>query len=161
MSYGELTLPPVWTGVNKQTGQFLKGHVPANKGKPWSEWMGKRAQRRAARGWKNLTTHRPTTRPDTAGRCRKQVVAVMDDGRWYILPYVGAAAKWLKDRLGLDCNRENIGRCCRANQAKKVCRHDWRPGQPKGASRVNTDHRYLGIRFYFETDNVWTTKINS
>ena len=32
MSYGELTLPPVWTGINKQTGRFLKGHVPANKG---------------------------------------------------------------------------------------------------------------------------------
>ena len=32
MSYGELTLPPVWTGINKQNGQFLKGHVPANKG---------------------------------------------------------------------------------------------------------------------------------
>jgi hypothetical protein len=25
---------------------------------------------------------------------------------------------------------------------------------------VNTDHRYKGIRFYFESDNVWTTKIN-
>jgi hypothetical protein len=37
MSYGELTLPPVWTGINKQTGRFLKGHVPANKGKKWSE----------------------------------------------------------------------------------------------------------------------------
>lgn len=39
-SYGELTLPPVWTGINKQTGRFLKGHVPANKGKKWSEYMG-------------------------------------------------------------------------------------------------------------------------
>jgi hypothetical protein len=37
LSYGELTLPPVWTGINKQTGRFLKGHVPANKGKKWSE----------------------------------------------------------------------------------------------------------------------------
>jgi hypothetical protein len=27
----------VWTGINKQNGQFLKGHVPANKGKKWSE----------------------------------------------------------------------------------------------------------------------------
>ena len=32
-------------------------------------------------------------------------------------------------------------------------------GQPKGASRVNTDHKYMGIRFYFESDNVWSTKI--
>ena len=33
MSYGELTLPPVWTGINKQNGRFLKGHEPHNKGK--------------------------------------------------------------------------------------------------------------------------------
>ena len=81
MSYGELTLPPVWTGINKKTGRFLKGHVPANKGKKWSDYMGKRAQKRAAKGWKNLDLHRNKNgRPDTAGRCRKQVVAVMDDG---------------------------------------------------------------------------------
>ena len=43
MSYGELTLPPVWTGRNRLTGRFLKGHVPANKGKKWSdnEWTRK------------------------------------------------------------------------------------------------------------------------
>ena len=154
MSYGELTLAPIWTGVNKQTGRFLKGHVPANKGKKWSDYMGKRAMKRAMKGWKNVISHRPKTRPDTAGRCRKQVVAVMDDGSWLVFPYVGAAAKWLGDG-----NRENIGRCCRCNESKKVCKHDWRPNQPKGASRVNTDHRYMGIRWYFESDNVWTEKI--
>ena len=58
MSYGELTLPPVWTGINKQTGRFLKGHVPVNKGKPWSKWMPKRSQKRCAKGWKNLDLHR-------------------------------------------------------------------------------------------------------
>ena len=52
MSYGELTLPPVWTGINKQNGQFLKGHVPANKGKKWSDYMGKRAMKRAAKNAK-------------------------------------------------------------------------------------------------------------
>ena len=154
MSYGELTLAPIWTGVNKQTGRFLKGHVPANKGKKWSDYMGKRAMKRAMKGWKNVISHRPKTRPDTAGRCRKQVVAVMDDGSWLVFPYVGAAAKWLGNG-----NRENIGRCCRCNESKKVCKHDWRPNQPKGASRVNTDHRYMGIRWYFESDNVWTEKI--
>ena len=154
MSYGELYIAPVWTGINKQNGQFLKGHTPHNKGKRWSDYMGKRKQRRCAKGWKNLDLHRPTTRPDTAGRCRKQVVAVMDDGTWLVFPYVGAAAEWLGG-----CNRENIGRCCRCNESKKVCKHDWRPNQPKGASRVNTDHRYMGIRWYFETDNVWIEKI--
>ena len=149
MSYGELTLPPEWTGINKQTGQYLKGHVPANKGKKWSEYMTKRAMKRAAKGWKNLTTHRPTTRPDTAGRCRKQVVAVMDDGSWLVFPYLGPAAQWVGG------SRENVGRCCRSNQSKAVLRNPH--GKPTG--KVNTDHRYRGIRFYFETDNVWTTKI--
>ena len=146
-------MPPVRTGINKKTGRFMKGHVPANNGKKWSEYMGKRAQKRAAKGWKNLYKHRPKTRPDTAGRCRKQVVAVMDDGSWLLFPYIGPAAEWVGG------SRENVGRCCRENQAKKVCKHDWRPGQSKGASPVNTDHKYMGIRFYFESDNVWTTKI--
>lgn len=153
MSYGELTLPPVWTGINKQNGRFLKGHVPANKGKKWADYMGKRAMKRAAKGWANVISHRPKSRPDTAGRCRKQVIAVMDDGRWFHFAYLGDAAKWVGG------SRENVGRCCRCNQEKKVCKHDWRPGQSKGSSRVNTDHKYMGIRFYFESDNVWTTKI--
>ena len=154
MSYGELTLPPVWTGINPKTGRFLKGHVPANKGKKWSEYMGKRAQKRAAKGWKNLDLHRNKNgRSDNAGRCRKQVVAVMDDGSWRWFPYIEAAAEWIGMR------RENVGRCCRSNQARKVCKHNWRPGQPKGASRVNTDHKCKGVRFYFESDDIWTTKV--
>ena len=77
----------------------------------------------------------------------------MDDGSWLLFPYIGPAAEWVGG------NGENVGRCCRMNEAKKECKHNWRPGQPKGASRVNTDHKYMGIRFYFESDNVWTTKI--
>lgn len=155
MGYGELYIEPIRTGINAVNGRFLKGHVPANKGKTWDEYMGKRAQKRCSKGWKNLDLHRNKNgRADTAGRCRKQVVAVFDDGRWLVFPYVGAAAEWLGD-----CNRENIGRCCRYNQSKKVCKHDWRPREPKGAGRVNTDHRYKGIRWYFESDSVWTQKI--
>ena len=157
MSYGELTLPPVWTGINKQNGQFLKGHEPHNKGKKWSEWMSKRGQRKVRKGWQNVLDHRPKSRPDTAGRCRKQVIAVTDDGRWYHFGYVGAAAQWLQDRLGIACNRENIGRCCRCNQSRKRLKKPW--GHP--SEKVNTDHKYMGIRFYFESDNVWTTKINN
>lgn len=154
MSYGELYLAPVYTGINKQNGRFLKGHIPHNKGKKWSEYMSKRNQKRCAKGWKNLDKYRPKERPDQAGRCRKQVVAVFDDGRWMLFPCIVAAAEWL------GCSRSNIGRCCRQNKAKKTCKHNWRPGQPKGASRINTDHRYMGIRWYFETDDVWTEKIS-
>lgn len=154
MSYGELYIPTDRVSRNLLTGRFMKGHVPANKGKKWDEYLPKRTQRRMRKGWKNLELYRPTERPDTAGRCRKGVIAVMDDGTWKMFTYLGAAAEW----IGC-CNRENIARCCRMNQSKKVCKHDWRQGQPKGASRINTDHRYKGIRWYFETDDIWTTKI--
>lgn len=149
MAYGELTLPPVRTTHNKQNGRFLKGHTPWNKGKKWADCFGKRAQKRMAKGWKNLDKYRPTTRPDNAGKCRKQVIAVLDDGRWLYFSYLGPAAEWCGGR------RENVGRCCRLN-AQKTVLHD-----PKGrlTGKVNTDHRYKGVRWYFEDDNIWTTKV--
>lgn len=154
MSYGELTLPPVWNGVNKQTGKFLKGHVPYNKGKKWSDYMGKRAIKRCMRGWANLDKYRNINgRADVSGRCRKQVIAVMDDGSFKVFSYAGEAAECLGG------NTRNITRCCLQNQRKKICKNDWRPHQKKGASRINTDHRYNGVRYYYESDNIWTTKI--
>lgn len=149
MSEYELYIPPVTTGRNAVTGRFMKGHTPANKGKHWSDYMGKRAQKRAMKGWKNLDTHRPTTRPDTAERCRKEVIAVLDDGRWLYFSHLKAAAEWCGG------SRENVGRCCRENHARRPLNKPW--GKPTG--KVNTDHKYMGIRFYFESDNVWTTKI--
>ena len=152
MSYGELTLTPVWTGINRQNGRFLKGHVPANKGKKWSQFMSKRSQKRAAKGWKNLELYRNKNgRADTAGRSRKEVIAVTDEGRWLYFSYLGAAAKWIGG------NRENVGRCCRQNQRKAILRDV--KSRPSG--KVNTDHRYKGVRFYFESDDVWTTKITN
>ena len=151
MSAYELTLPPVATGRNAVTGRFMKGHTPANKGRKWSDYMGKRAQKRAMKGWKNLDTHRPTTRPDTAGRCRKEVIAVMDDGSWHHFSYLGTAAEWC---VG---SRENVGRCCRLNQEHRPLNNPH--GKPTG--KVNTDHRYMGIRFYFESDSQWTRKIRT
>jgi hypothetical protein len=148
MAYGELTLPPAWTGVNKKTGRYLKGHVPANKGKKWSEWMSKRGAKRSTKGWVNFDKYRCKGHPN-AGRKKKPVIAVMDDGRWVMFPCLGAAAEWCGGR------GENIGRCCRSNQSRKVLRKS--AGHKPG--HVNTDHRYMGIRFYFESDNVWTKKI--
>jgi hypothetical protein len=69
----------------------------------------------------------------------------MDDGSWLVFSYIGAAAAWLG---GV---RENIGRCCRLNRSSVEL------SKPPG--KVNTDHRYKGIRWYFENDNKWTTKI--
>ena len=77
MSNGELCFEPVFSGRNPKTGRFVKGHQPANKGKKWDEYMSKRNQRKAARGWKNLDIHRH--RSENAGRPKKPVIAVMDD----------------------------------------------------------------------------------
>ena len=140
----ELYMPPVLPGRNPKNGRFIKGHTPANKGKKWGDYMGKRAMKRAARGWANLDKYRPKTRPDTAGRCRKQVIAVMDDGAWCVLPYIGAAGEWIGG------SRENVRRCCKSNMDRHAS---------KKTGKVNTDHRYLGVRFYYESDNIWTTKI--
>lgn len=76
MANYELYLPPERKSYNAKTGHFLKGHTPWNKGKKWSDYLSKRVQRRMAKGWKNLDKYRPTFRPDTAGRCRKQVIAM-------------------------------------------------------------------------------------
>ena len=73
----------------------------------------------------------------------------MDDGRWCVFSYVGAAAAWVGGERG------NVSRCCRQNQSRAALRDTW--GRLTG--RVNTDHRYKGVRFYFESDNIWTTKI--
>ena len=146
----ELILPPEWDGRNKVTGRYLKGHVPDNKGKKWDEYMSKRGQRRARKGWKNLDIHRNKNgRSDVAGRCKKEVIAVLDDGSWKWFSFLGAAAQWLGG------SRHNIGRCCRMNESRAVL-HD-----PKGrpTAKVNTDYRYMGVRWYFESDNVWTSKV--
>lgn len=125
------------------SGRFLKGHVPANKGKTWNETMGKRAQKRAAKGWKNLELHRCKGGGPNSGRPKKAVIAVTDEGEFKYFSYVGAAATWCNG------NRENVARCCRQNLSGTIDR--------KGA--VNNDHKYLGIRFYFESSNIWLDKI--
>lgn len=81
----ELYLPPVLPDYNVKNGRFKKGHVPYNKGKKWSEYMTKRAQKRCAKGWKNLDKFRPATRSDVAGRSRRPIIAVTDDGKWIYL----------------------------------------------------------------------------
>lgn len=146
MEYGELYIEPQRGDRNALTGRFIKGIIPHNKGKKWSDYMGKRAIRRAAKGWKNVMEHRPKHRPDNAGRCRKQVIAVMDDGTWKHLAYIGSAAKWIGG------SRENVGRCCRFNASK---RKNLKTGN------INTDHKYKGVRFYFESDPIWMDKIHN
>ena len=134
MSYGVLNLPPQYTGRDAQTGRFMKGSTPYNKGKKWNEFMSKRAQRRSSRGWRNLEIHRGHS--ENAGRPKKPVIALLDDGRIKYFPFSVPAAQWVGG------SRHNIVRCCRLN----------------ALHGKNQDHRYMGVRFYFENDPAWIAK---
>ena len=150
----ELYIPPERPRYNLRTGRFLKGHEPHNKGKRWSEYMTKRAQRKAAKGWKNLKLHPARNHPRLIEMLKKKIVVVTDDGKFKIFGCSQEALQWLGTG-----NRENIGRCARCNASRKECKHDWRPGQVKGAERINTDHKYRGYRWYFFNDPIWWEKV--
>ncbi len=143
----ELSLQPARPTRNKVTGRFLPGNVPANKGKRWADYLSIESQREMAKGWKNLNEHRSENGKKSGGRNRKPIVAITDDGKFRVLKDAYLAAEWLKRHIGKSCNRENIGRCCRYNQSRKPLK------------APNTDHRYMGIRSYFESDKIWYSKI--
>lgn len=147
----ELYLPPEPITRSRTTGRFMKGHRPANKGKKWSEYMSKRSQRRAAKGWENLDKYRAHAKSPDAGEPPREVVALYPNGKYACYDSIGHAAE------ALNCRRENIGRCCRLNESQKVLRSL----SPKKRGTINTDHQYKGIRFYFREGNVWWNKIGT
>lgn len=137
----ELRVPDKPLQRNPLNGRFLKGHTPANKGKKWDEYMSRRGQRRSRHaGCQNLELHRHRGGP---GRPDKPVIAVNDTGKWLYFPSVAEAGRLLGIR------KENIWRCCRENEC----------GTKNHKGKVNTDHKYKGVRFYFESDQKWTEKI--
>lgn len=141
----ELYIPPPRPQYNRSNGQFLKGHTPANKGVDgWFKSLPKRTQKRMAKGWKNLEKYRLKERPDTAERCRKKIVAVTDDNKFKIFEYSTPAAEWVGGERG------NINRCCRFNKEKHI---------NKKTGKVNTDHKYLGYRWYFYDDPILWDKV--
>ncbi len=143
IEYGELRMPDEPLTRNPLNGRFMKGHVPDNKGKPWQVWMSIEGRIRSSKGWKNLE-HRKGRSP-AAGKNKKAVIAVGDNGKWMYFPHARLAA----ERFGGSAN--NIRRCCRFNESRKVL--------IKGKKKMNTDHRYKAIRWYFECDDIWMTKI--
>ena len=93
---------------NLLNGQFLKGHQTFNKGKPWSEWMSKRAQRKVL---KNLDRVRPKGgNPNIPGANRRKVVCINAEGEWALYSSSTAAG----ENLGI-CRR-NITACCRGKR---------------------------------------------
>ena len=99
---------------NWKTGQFLKGHIPFNRGKKWSDYMdGRKAKRIKRIGMKNLKG-----RSDIGGWNKKPVVCVLDDGRWFVFESATKAA----EQTGLI--RRNITGCCQGKR-KHCGKYRW------------------------------------
>ena len=89
---------------NLQNGRFLKGRESFTKGKPWSEWMPKKSQKKIL---KNLDKVRPKGgNPNLPGCNRKKVVMVTPKGNCVVFNSATEAA----EKLGL--TRRNISHCC-------------------------------------------------
>lgn len=72
----ELYIPVERPQYNPTNGQFLKGHVPFNKGKKWTDYMDGRKARRIKRiAMKNLKPNM-----NIGGWNKKAVVAINDEG---------------------------------------------------------------------------------
>lgn len=72
----ELILPIERPQYNPTNGQFLKGHVPHNKGKKWSDYMDMRKARRILR----IAKQNLKPNMDIGGWNKKAVVAVDKEG---------------------------------------------------------------------------------
>lgn len=150
MSSWELNLGPEYIQP-KRKGRFKKGHVPYNKGKKWDDYLPKEMQTKYLKHLKRVQFKKghPSYRPETAGRPKKKVIAVYDDGRFVVIPSIKKAA----DLMGV--TSDSIYYTCKRNRARKMLRNPH--GKP--LNKINTDYRTRGIRFYFEDDPIWMTKI--
>lgn len=148
----ELYLPAERPQRNPTNGQFLAGHKSLTKGIPRTKWMGKAKDQRLRK--EAAKRFREQKHPENAGVPKRRVVMVTDKGKFFLFNSICDAAK----AVGLEPG--NIGRCCRQNAARKVKQRTWTKFTKKEeGNKVNTDHRYKGVRWYFEDDNIWTTKI--
>ena len=141
----ELYIPPPRPQINRSNGQFLKGHVPHNKGvKGWQKSLPKKTQKKIAKGWQNVMNHRPKNRPDVIERCSRKVVVITDEKQFKIFINSVLAGEWAKGHC------RNIRRCCANNQERHI---------NKKTGKVNTDHKYLGVRWYYYDDPIWWDKV--
>jgi hypothetical protein len=136
-------------------GQFLKGNVPANKGKKWDEYMPKSSQRRAKKGWKNLVKY--SAKGAAAGRNKRAVVAITED---YI--FVARFESIVAAARASGAQKRNIGLCCsgKAVETTVFCK--------KNGKRYNAVcvRRFAGktadgrrLRWFYEDDDRWVELI--
>lgn len=99
---------------NFRNGRFLKGIIPHNKGKKWSEYLDPATAERCLRaGLKNLHG-----RMDIGGWNKRPVMAILDDGRYFWFESATAAA------AATNLNRRNISACC-AGKRNRCGRFRW------------------------------------
>ncbi len=102
----ELYLPPPPAIKNKQTGHFLKGHTPHNKGKKWDEFLSKEHQKQAL---KNLSRK---GNPNLAGWNKKEVIAIKNGKIFGVFKSANDAGR----KLNLIAS--NIRLCCRGKRKR-------------------------------------------
>ena len=142
MSSYELTFSPERPNRNLKTGRLMPGARPHNKGKRWDEYMSPRGQETAKIGWENLKCEHK--RSPLSGKTPTPIIAIVRE-RPVFFPTIEAAARWIE---GLP---QSVHRCAHDNRARTVNRRN---------GSINTDHRYKGVRFYYESDEQWTEKIS-
>lgn len=110
----ELHISPKRPTRNFMNGRFLKGHIPFNKGKKWSDYMDMRKAKKIKRiGLKNLVRN-----CEIAGWNAKPVVAI--EGKKLIGVYSSASEAGRKTGI---CGR-NIISCC-SGKRKHAGGYQW------------------------------------
>ena len=108
--------------------------------------MSKEGQERSKRGWSNLDRFRSQNAHLHGGKPKRKVIGLHDDGRLIVFPSIEEAARWRKGHPA------DVRRCCLDNRSLAVNKRN---------GKVNTNHKYLGMRFYYEDDiDIWKNKIN-
>lgn len=144
---------------NRLNGQFLPGHTSLTKGRKRTDFMSAATDRRLKELGAKI--FREQKHPKGAGVPRRPIVAVKDNGEWFPFPSACEAG------AAIGIAPYNIGRCCRQNEARRVKSRTWTNNRVKGGkgtskadgSLINTDHRYKGFRWYFDSDPIWIEKI--
>ena len=148
MSSYELRLEPIRVKRDPVAEQPKKRRTSPRKGKTWDDFLSRESQERCAKGWENLNIYRKTAVRNSRGKSGtpgRQVVAVFDDGRFEKFESLEQAGRYV------GVNYTCISVCCKRNKEGKAFKR--RKGIPY------TDHRCMGVRFYYEDDPIWITKI--
>lgn len=97
------------------------------------------------------TPEKSGTRKPRDYRAPIKVVAVYDNGECEHFQTAQDAALRREEMGGGKTCINSILHCCRHNQLRKSLLH--------GPRTPSSEHRFSGVRYYFESDNIWRTKV--